>query len=78
MGHVSWYNIDIQSSVAANCVLPAIVNAHDSEGKVLHLVLEAEDIGIVLNEVYNHLISGLFQRVDKVLCFSLLLRQCAS
>jgi hypothetical protein len=39
------------------------VDTHDSEGKVLHLVLKAEDIGVIRDEVNNHLISGLVGRL---------------
>jgi hypothetical protein len=35
------------------------VNAHDSKGEILHPVLEAKDIGIVFDEIYNHLVPGL-------------------
>jgi hypothetical protein len=37
----------------------SVVNAHDPQSEVLHLVLEAENIGVVLDEVYDQLIPSL-------------------
>ena len=52
-------DVHIHSRVAADCVMPSIVNAHDPKGEVLHFVLEAKDIGIVFDEIYNHFVPGL-------------------
>lgn len=39
--------------------MSSIVNAHYPKSEVLHLVLEAENIRIVLDKIYNHFISSL-------------------
>ena len=56
-------SVHIHSRVTSDRVMSSIVDAHNPLSEVLHLVLEAEYIRVVLDQVYDHLISCLVRRL---------------
>jgi hypothetical protein len=56
-------NLHIHARIATNCVVAPVVDAHCPQSEVLHLVLEAEDTRIVLDEVDDLFISRLVRRL---------------